>query len=35
MKQPYNIQTTENKNTKQYAVYISDKPVTLKQGQGH
>ena len=28
------VQTTRIKN-KQFQIYISDKPVTLKQGKGH
>ena len=36
MQQPYNIETTADKNLKtQFTVNVSDTPVTLKQGQGH
>ena len=39
MQEPYNIQTSVDKNLKKKkkksAVYDSDTPVTLKQGQGH
>ena len=37
MYQQYNVWTAEDKNSNytQFAVYISDTPVTLKQSQGH
>ena len=35
MQEPYNIWTSEQQSKKQFAAYDPDKPVTLKQGQGH
>ena len=35
MQQSHNIYSGQESKKKQFAVYLSDKPVTLKQGQGH